>query len=218
MPNIVKSRAKKMIDFFGGLIGILILLPLLLGVIIAIFFSMGRPIFFRQQRPGFKENPFEIVKFRTMRPPNEKEIWFRSDKQRLTRIGMFLRKYSIDELPELWNVLKGEMSLVGPRPLLMEYLPYFSEKHRQRNRVKPGITGLAQVSGRNMLMLSERRDLDVEYVENWSIMLDLQIIKKTFFQVLFGKDVISGRTMSDVDDLGLEKAILKAAKLNQKNE
>lgn len=205
----VASVPKRALDIAGAACGFILTLPLFVFAAVSILVTMGRPVFFRMQRPGHREQPFSLLKFRTMRAPKPGEIWFRSDADRLTPLGKFLRKSSLDELPQLLNVLKGDMSLVGPRPLLMEYLPHFSEHHRKRHNVRPGITGLAQVSGRNSLKLSERRSLDVEYVDNWSFFLDLKILFRTVFQVVHGKGVISGRTMAEVDDLGLEKALLK---------
>lgn len=179
------------------------MLPVLVLSAIAVRAVMGSPIFFRQQRPGLKGKPFYIIKFRSMRGPKPGEIWFRSDKDRLTPVGRFLRRTSIDELPELWNVLRGEMSLVGPRPLLMEYLGKYTAEANRRHDVCPGITGLAQVYGRQHLLFSERLKLDVWYVDKWSLLLDINILCKTVFSVLFSKGIVSGQNVDSIDDLGL---------------
>jgi sugar transferase EpsL len=167
--------------------GLLILAPSMAMIALAIRLTMGRPILFRQPRPGLHERPFELVKFRTMTSatgPDGSEL---PDHERVTRTGMVLRRFSLDELPELWNVLKGDMSLVGPRPLLEEYLPRFSPEQARRHEVRPGITGLAQVRGRHELPWDDRLRLDVWYVDHWSIGGDLRIILQTF-RVLFGGD------------------------------
>ena len=144
-----------------------------------------------------------------MKTPGNGEEWIFSDEDRITPIGKIIRKYSIDELPQFWNLLKGDLSLVGPRPLLKEYLPVYTKRQRHRHDVKPGITGWAQINGRNKLSLSERRELDVWYVENWSIALDIKIIFKTMGQVITGKDVVVVSKMSSVDDQGFEDALSK---------
>ena len=150
---------------------------------------LGSPVLFKQERPGLREKPFAILKFRTMTDARDQDGSLLPDAQRLTRLGAFLRKTSMDELPELFNVLKGDMSLVGPRPLLTGYLPYYTERERLRHRVRPGITGLSQISGRNYLPWDERLEMDAWYVENVSLGLDLQIIFKTIREVLSTKDV-----------------------------
>ena len=156
-------------------------------VALATYITHGPPIFFRQLRPGHKQKPFVILKFRTMRPLKTKERL--SDHLRTTGLGTFLRKYSLDELPQLWNVVKGEMSLVGPRPLLMEYLPRYNQRQRKRHNMPPGITGQAQINGRNALSWEEKFELDVWYVENWSFMMDIKILLTTIKKVLKGKGV-----------------------------
>ena len=140
-------------------------------------------------RPGRWENPFTIFKFRTMTDARDQDDKMLPDDERLTRLGALLRKTSIDELPELINVIKGEMSIVGPRPLFMEYLPYYTKREHLRHSVRPGITGLSQISGRNYLPWDERLEMDVQYIENISFINDVKIIFKTFFQVLKAKDV-----------------------------
>jgi len=181
--------AKRTIDVAGAAIGIALLSPLLIAIAIAAFITQGRPIVFRQPRPGLHGRPFRIVKFRTMRPPRPDEMSFDADQQRLTRLGGFLRASTLDELPELWNVLKGEMSLVGPRPLLMEYLDRYTEEEARRHEVRPGVTGLAAVKGRHVLPFEDRLRMDVWYVDHWSLSLDLRIIAATIGQVLRRDDV-----------------------------
>jgi len=152
---------------------------------------MDSPILFKQVRPGLQERPFTILKFRTMMNQTDENGKMLSDDKRLTPLGAILRKTSIDELPELINVMKGEMSIVGPRPLFMEYLPYYMEREHLRHTVRPGITGLSQISGRNYLPWDERLEMDVKYVENISFIGDVKIIFKTFFQVLKARMLLS---------------------------
>jgi len=177
---------KRLFDFTVALLGLIFLaLPLLL-LIYLIRTKLGSPVFFRQLRPGLNGQPFEMVKFRTMTDQRDASGQVLSDAMRLTAFGQFLRASSLDELPELWNVLKGDMSLVGPRPLLMEYLPLYSPEQYRRHEVRPGVTGWAQVNGRNALGWEEKFKLDVWYVDNCSFWLDLKIIfltvKKVFLR------------------------------------
>ena len=158
--------------------------PLLLITAMAVRLSLGSPVLFRQRRPGLHGRPFELVKFRTMRPDRSAGTAPESDADRLTEFGRFLRSTSLDELPELWNVIKGDMSLVGPRPLLMEYLPLYSAEQARRHEVRPGITGWAQVNGRNALSWEEKFAMDVWYVDHWSLRLDLVILWRTVVKVL----------------------------------
>lgn len=199
----VRSVLKRTLDISGSLIGLILLSPVILAAAVAVWVSMGRPILFRQIRPGYRGAPFTMVKFRTMRPPQQGEVWFRSDEQRLSSVGRLLRKTSIDELPELWNVLTGKMSLVGPRPLLVEYLDKYTPEQNRRHNVRPGITGWAQVNGRQNIPFSARLKLDVWYVDNWSLGLDLRILILTVLRVFGSTGVISGQNVDDVDDLGL---------------
>lgn len=158
-------------------------LPIQAAAAVAIRITMGSPVFFRQTRPGLHGEPFEMVKFRTMHHVDAARGRV-TDAQRMTKVGSFLRSTSIDELPTLWNIVKGDMSLVGPRPLLMKYLPLYSPTQARRHEAKPGLTGLAQASGRNALSWEDRFDLDVEYVDNQSLGLDLRIIAQTVGAVL----------------------------------
>jgi lipopolysaccharide/colanic/teichoic acid biosynthesis glycosyltransferase len=175
---------KRFLDIIIASVALVLLSPVLLIVALAILLTMGTPILFRQQRPGLNGRPFGIVKFRTMRALRPGEEAVASDGRRLTRLGRFLRAASLDELPELWNVLKGDMSLVGPRPLLMHYLPLYSPEQARRHEVRPGLTGWAQVKGRNALSWDEKFALDVWYVDHRSTWLDLRILAATVGQVL----------------------------------
>jgi lipopolysaccharide/colanic/teichoic acid biosynthesis glycosyltransferase len=176
-------------DVVGSAVALALLSPALAATAIAIAAIDGRPVLFRQVRPGLRGRPFRIVKFRTMRPLRPGEPLYWSDNVRVTRLGRFLRAASIDELPELWNVLLGDMSLVGPRPLLIEYLETYSPDERRRHDVRPGITGWAAVNGRHVLKFHDRLTLDVWYAEHWSLALDLRILALTIHQVLRRRDV-----------------------------
>ncbi len=175
---------KRTMDVVGASIALILLLPFMAGAALAVLISMGRPILFRQQRPGLHGRTFKMVKFRTMSNARDDNGRLLSDGERLTRAGRFLRATSLDELPELWNVLVGDMSLVGPRPLLMAYLDRYTPEQSRRHEVKPGITGLAQVKGRNAISWDEKFALDVWYVNNQTVWLDIRIIFATVVQVL----------------------------------
>ena len=175
---------KRLFDIFVSLVGLVTLSPILFLVAFLVRFNLGTPVLFRQLRPGLRGKPFQILKFRTMLETRDRNGAILSDTVRLTRFGRFLRASSLDELPELWNVLKGDLSLVGPRPLLMEYLPLYSVEQARRHEVRPGITGWAQVNGRNALTWDEKFKFDVWYVENHSVGLDLRILWRTVLQVL----------------------------------
>lgn len=196
-------RVKRVFDVFTSVVAAVLLSPVLLGAAVAIRVTMGGPVLFRQERPGYQGRPFTIYKFRTMRSAKDGEVWFRSDGERVTGLGRMLRRTSIDELPELWNVLRGEMSLVGPRPLLMEYLEKYTEEENRRHDAPPGITGWAQINGRQNILFSERFALDVWYVDNWSMGLDLRILVGTVTRVFKREGVVVGQDVDDVDDLGL---------------
>lgn len=203
---------KRVFDFSASVVMVISLSPVLLGCAAAVAFSMGRPVFFRQKRIGLNEMEFEIIKFRTMRPPKDGESMLLTDAQRVTRVGEFLRRTSLDELPELWNVVKGEMSLVGPRPLLDAHLKVFTPEQRRRHLVRPGLTGLAQISGRQNLTFGQRTALDVLYVDAQSFWGDIKILFKTVGVVFGGGGVETGQVFSDVDDVGLKKIIEDEAK------
>jgi lipopolysaccharide/colanic/teichoic acid biosynthesis glycosyltransferase len=200
-----KNYIKRILDFFIAILGLLVLSPIFILVTIALFFAnKGKPFFF-QTRPGKNEKLFNIVKFKTMTDAKDNNECSLPDAERLTKIGNFIRKTSLDELPQLINVLKGDMSLIGPRPLLEVYLPLYDKEQRKRHIVKPGITGWAQVHGRNLMLFSERFKHDVWYVNNLSIKVDMLIIILTFKKVLFAEGVIPGQDVHDVDDLGFNK-------------
>lgn len=175
--------AKRVADIVLSGLAVLFLLPLLVLISAAVWLAIGRPIFFRQPRPGHHGKLFHILKFRTMSDRRDDGGRLLPDEQRLGWFGTFLRSTSLDELPELWNVLKGEMSLVGPRPLLVQYLPLYTQRQRRRNEVKPGITGWAQVNGRNGLTWEQKFESDVWYVDNWSLWLDIRILWLTLTTV-----------------------------------
>ena len=181
---------KRFLDIIGASLGLILLSPLLLLLIRRIGKDMGKPVFFRQPRPGKNGKPFEMIKFRSMRDAVDEAGALLPDSERITPLGQKLRSSSLDELPELWNVLKGEMSLVGPRPLLMEYVPLYTPKQARRMDVRPGITGWAQVNGRNAISWEEKFKLDVWYVENRTVWLDLKILWMTVVKVV-KKDGIS---------------------------
>lgn len=181
--------AKRLLDISVALALLLFFSPLFAGIALAIALAMGRPVFFRQMRPGKDGAPFMLLKFRTMSDERDRDGSLRPDAERLTPLGKFLRRASLDELPQLWNVLRGEMSLVGPRPLLMEYLPRYNAAQRRRHEVKPGITGWAQINGRNALSWEEKFALDVWYVDNRTFWLDLRILALTALAVLRGEGI-----------------------------
>jgi lipopolysaccharide/colanic/teichoic acid biosynthesis glycosyltransferase len=186
----VAKILKRIIDFIAALLVLIILSPLLLIVALFVRFKLGRSILFCQQRPGLNAKPFTIYKFRTMiaKTRDEKGNILPDDK-RLTSFGLWLRSTSLDELPELFNVLEGDMSLVGPRPLMTKYLARYTQQQGRRHEVKPGITGWAQINGRNNITWEEKFDLDVWYVDNWSLWLDIKILLRTFRQVINRKGV-----------------------------
>jgi len=185
----MSGNAKRIFDIVASGAALIALLPLLLAVAVLVRLLLGSPVLFRQERPGLHGQTFQLVKFRTMTDAADAGGRPLPDADRLTRFGRFLRSTSLDELPELWNVLTGDMSLVGPRPLLTEYLPLFSARQARRHEVKPGLTGWAQVNGRNALTWEDRLEMDVWYVENRSWLLDLKIIWKTIRIVLLREGI-----------------------------
>lgn len=182
---------KRIFDFCIALLALVLLAPVILIVSLLIAVKLGHPVFFRQTRSGINGDPFNMVKFRTMVDARNENGQLLPDAERMTRFGSFLRKTSLDELPELWNVLKGEMSLVGPRPLLMEYLPLYSKQQFRRHEVRPGVTGWAQINGRNAISWDEKFKLDVWYVDHQSFLLDMKILFLTVKKVL-ARDGVSG--------------------------
>lgn len=187
---------KRILDFICSLIGFIILLPIFLFLTIFLTIANnGKPFFF-QQRPGKNNKIFEVVKFRTMNDKKDAQGNLLSDKDRLTSLGRFIRKTSLDEIPQLINVIKGDMSLVGPRPLLLEYLPLYNEEQIRRHEVRPGITGWAQINGRNAISWKDKFELDVWYVDNISISLDIRILLHTILKVFKSEGISSDTSLT----------------------
>ncbi|MCP4168942.1 MAG: sugar transferase [Chloroflexi bacterium] len=183
-PDFYLRCGKRCLDLLLTIPALILLSPLLAVIVTLVRLKLGAPVFFRQQRPGLHGKPFMLIKFRTMTDACDAEGNLLPDAERLTSFGRFLRSTSLDELPELWNVVKGDMSQVGPRPLRMEYLPLYTEHQARRHEVKPGITGWAQVNGRNILTWEQKFALDVWYVDNVSLFLDVKIIFLTLWKIL----------------------------------
>jgi len=184
------SRAvKRAVDVVAAASGLVVLAPLMTIIAISIRLTMGPPVLFRQTRPGFRGRSFRLVKFRTMRDDRGPDGGLLPDSERVSRLGALLRRMSLDELPELWNVVAGDMSLVGPRPLLMRYLPHYTSEQARRHDVRPGLTGWAQVNGRRAITMADRFALDVWYVDHWSVALDARIIVRTVGMVVGGRGV-----------------------------
>lgn len=184
-----RSFIKRPFDILLSLVAIILLSPLLIVIVIIVGLKLGRPVIFKQERPGLKEKGFTMYKFRTMTNERDDKGELLPDEARLTRFGIFLRGTSLDELPELFNILKGEMSFIGPRPLLTEYLPLYNEQQRRRHDVRPGMSGLAQIGGRNAITWEEKFNLDLKYIDNITFQGDLKIIWQTFITVLSKKGV-----------------------------
>ena len=187
--RLYEKYVKRPFDFLCSFVAIMVLSPLILAIAVLVRIKLGTPVLFKQERPGYREQPFYLYKFRTMTEEKDKEGRLMPDDARLTGLGTFLRKTSLDELPELFNILKGDMAVIGPRPLLNSYLPYYTEEERLRHTVRPGLSGLAQISGRNFISWDCRLAKDVEYVKNISFGMDVKIIILTILQVLQRKDV-----------------------------
>jgi lipopolysaccharide/colanic/teichoic acid biosynthesis glycosyltransferase len=189
MGSFYRRRGKRAFDVVGATGALVVLSPIQLVAAVAVRRRMGSPVLFRQKRPGLGGRPFTLLKFRTMRSPERGEDSVASDSERLTPLGHFLRSSSVDEIPEFWNVLRGDMSLVGPRPLLMEYLDRYTPEQSRRHEVRPGVTGLAQVLGRNDTTWEDRLRLDSTYIDRYSFKLDLKIIFRTITVVLARKGI-----------------------------
>jgi len=193
---------KRFIDFCAAFFGLLVLSPIFILIMIGLFFAnQGKPFFF-QLRPGKGERNFKIIKFKTMNDKKDAAGNLLPDAKRLTKVGSFVRKTSMDEIPQLLNVLIGDMSLIGPRPLLLRYLPFYTDRERLRHSVRPGITGLAQVNGRNTVRWDDRLAFDVEYVENMSFKQDVQILYKTVLKVVASENIVVDpeSIMQNLDD------------------
>lgn len=193
-----EKYVKRPQDFLCALIGIFVLSPVIIIVAILVRIKLGSPIFFRQQRPGLNEKIFFLYKFRTMTDERDKEGNLLPDEMRLTRFGQWLRATSLDELPELWNILRGDMSVIGPRPLLVEYLPLYNARQHKRHEVRPGLSGLAQVHGRNRISWEEKFELDVEYVDRITFLGDWKIVFLTIGKVL-KREGIQSENMATVE-------------------
>lgn len=194
-----KRFVKRCLDFLLSLAALIILSPVLLLVAILVRCKLGSPILFKQKRPGLHEKIFCMYKFRTMTDAKDADGNLLPDEMRLTKFGKLLRSTSLDELPELFNILKGDMAIVGPRPLLVQYLPRYNERQHHRHDVRPGFTGLAQVNGRNSISWQEKFEWDVKYVENVSFLMDLRIIAKTV-KVVLKRDGISSETSATMEE------------------
>lgn len=175
---------KRILDFILSFISIIVLMPVMLIIATLVRIKLGKPVIFKQQRPGKNEKIFTLYKFRTMTDKKDEKGNLLADEKRLTKFGKALRSTSLDELPELWNILKGDMAIVGPRPLLVEYLPLYNKKQKHRHDVRPGLTGLAQISGRNTIGWEERFEEDIEYIQNVNFVTDCKIVFKTVSKVL----------------------------------
>jgi lipopolysaccharide/colanic/teichoic acid biosynthesis glycosyltransferase len=191
-----RLAAKKTVDRTIAAAGLVALSPLLAVTAIGVKITMGSPVLFRQRRPGYKTKPFELLKFRTMRDARDRHGRSLPDKERMTRFGQFLRSTSLDELPQLVNVIRGELSFIGPRPLLMEYLDRYTPEEMRRHDVMPGMAGLPAIYGRNNLSWEERFRLDVEYVDNWSLLFDATIFVKTVYKAVMLREGASGELLT----------------------
>ena len=197
--------AKRLLDLVVGSLALLLLLPIIVLVAIAVRLFLGSPVLFAQRRPGLRGEPFRLLKFRTMLDSANEQGELLPDEQRLTGFGRFLRSTSLDELPQLWNIVRGDMSLVGPRPLMMNYLPRYSPEQARRHDVRPGLTGWAQVKGRNALTWPEKLALDVWYVDNRSFALDLRILLMTLRQVVTRHGIASEGSATMPEFMGDEE-------------
>jgi sugar transferase EpsL len=186
-PLVTERKLKRVLDIVLAGCALIAFSPILLAIALAIRVTMGSPVLFRQLRPGYKGRPFALLKFRSMREATGADGERLGDSERITRIGRLIRRTSLDELPELWNVLRGEMSIVGPRPLLMDYLDLYTPEQMRRHDVRPGMTGWAQIHGRRGVQMQERIALDVWYVDHWSLRIDARITLATVGQVLRGQ-------------------------------
>jgi lipopolysaccharide/colanic/teichoic acid biosynthesis glycosyltransferase len=186
---VYKRFGKRLFDVVISGLGLVILSPVFLLIALSVWRRLGRPIFFSQVRPGYNERPFKLIKFRSMLNKEDHNGNLLPDEERLTGFGRFLRSTSLDEIPELWNVIRGDMSIVGPRPLLMEYLDLYDNSQKKRHNVRPGITGLAQVNGRNQIDWVRKLELDQHYVDNYSFFMDMKIIFKTMWVVIVRRGV-----------------------------
>lgn len=198
MNSFYRNYGKRIIDIVLSLFASVLLAPLLLIIGVLVYFKLGSPVLFTQDRPGKDGKIFKLIKFRTMTDEKDEQDKLLPDSVRLTKFGKFLRSTSLDELPELWNILIGDMSIVGPRPLLVQYLPLYNQHQKRRHKVRPGLTGYAQVNGRNAMGWDKKFKYDIEYVDKVNFLLDVKIIFKTIKQVLI-KDGISSETSATME-------------------
>jgi len=202
---VYRKYFKRPLDFIMALVGLMVLSPLMLVIAILVRIKLGSPVIFKQPRPGLNEKIFTLYKFRTMTDERDENGELLPDEQRLTPFGKWLRSSSLDELPELWNILKGDMSFVGPRPLAVEYLPYYTEIERIRHTVRPGLTGLAQINGRNAVSWEERFRYDVNYVETITFQGDMRILLSTISRVI-RRDGVLVRGTNGLEDFHVYRA------------
>lgn len=212
-----KKFIKRFLDIIISLIALIVLSPVFLIVAILVRTKLGSPVIFKQERPGKDEKIFKLYKFRSMSDKKDENGNLLPDSERLTKFGKILRSTSLDELPEFINILKGEMSFIGPRPLAVCYLPYYNEKEKQRHKVRPGLTGLAQINGRNALNWEERFAYDIEYVENITFINDLKILFKTVYKVFKRDGVVTRGTGKTIDFDEYRKAQLEENKKSNEN-
>lgn len=204
--RLYRKYFKRPLDFILALFGLIILSPVMLVIAILVRINLGSPVIFKQQRPGLNEKIFTMYKFRTMTDERDEDGNLLPDEKRLTSFGKFLRSTSLDELPELWNILKGDMSFVGPRPLLVKYLPLYSDEQRKRHEIRPGLTGLAQINGRNSISWEDKFKFDNLYVKNVTFLGDLTILICTLFQVVLRRGISSPVSVTMEEFMGTERS------------
>ena len=212
-----RKYIKRLLDIVISLVALVVLSPVLLVLAILVRCKLGASVIFHQERPGYHEKIFKLCKFRTMTDERDEEGNLLSDSVRLTKFGRILRATSLDELPELWNILKGDMSIIGPRPLLISYLPYYTEEERLRHTVRPGLTGLAQVSGRNLLDWDKRFATDVTYVKNLTFAMDVKIFFLTIKKVFVREDIEVDTNQVEGNFAEIRKARLEEAQKEEVN-
>ena len=212
-----RKYIKRLLDIVISLVALVVLSPVLLVLAILVRCKLGAPVIFHQERPGYHEKIFKLCKFRTVTDERDEEGNLLSDSVRLTKFGRILRATSLDELPELWNILKGDMSIIGPRPLLISYLPYYTEEERLRHTVRPGLTGLAQVSGRNLLDWDKRFATDVTYVKNLTFAMDVKIFFLTIKKVFVREDIEVDTNQVEGNFAEIRKARLEEAQKEEVN-
>lgn len=205
--NFIQRVLKRTMDILLSSVALVILTPVIAVITVSILSKLGRPVLFRQRRPGLKGRPFDLIKFRSMSNDRDSAGVVKCDADRLSTFGRFLRSTSLDELPEFWNVLRGDMSLVGPRPLLMQYRELYTSEQARRHEVRPGLTGLAQIKGRNALSWEDRFTFDVWYVDNWTICLDVKILLATILLVLRRRGVAAEGSETMPEFTGSEELV-----------